>query len=367
MTTYEVSARSRRGRVAVTGLLVSAAAVLVLSAALAVFSSTSDEIGWDYRTGYLPAATAVRHGESPYPDPDDPALDLRRAYVYPPQVAIALVPLTEVPSDLGTFIVFLLSLAALCGAIALVGVRDVRCYAALLMWAPTWNSLITLNVSSALALGVAALWRFRATLWPLALTLGALVSIKLFLAPLVAWVALTRRANAAALGLCVALGLTIAAWAAIGFAGLADYLDLLSRVEKQQTYALSSAAAELGVDARLARAFGLAVGVGLVALAASWTRRGDGERGYAAAVAATIAMSPVVWLHYLTLLIAPLGVLRPRFSPLWLVPIVLWVSPRDENGDGLQPFVPALVVALLLIVMLIRRPSSPSAATARSV
>jgi hypothetical protein len=63
-------------------------------------------------------------------------------------------------------------------------------------------------------------------------------------------------------------------------------------------------------------------------------------------------------------LIAPLGVLRPRFSPLWLVPIVLWVSPRDENGHGLQPFVPAVVVALLLAVMLTRRPSSTSAATA---
>jgi alpha-1,2-mannosyltransferase len=263
-----------------------------------------------------------------------------------------------VPSDLGAFIVFLLSLAALGGALALVGVRDVRCYAAVFLWAPTWNSLITLNVSSVLALGVAGLWRYRATLWPLALTLGALVSIKLFLAPLVAWVALTRRVRPAVTGACVAVVLTVSAWAAIGFAGLGDYLELLSRVEKQQTYALSSAFTEVGLDAGLARGLAVAAGIGLVGAAAWWTRRGDGERGYAAAVVATIAMSPVVWLHYLTLLIAPLGVLRPRFSPVWLVPIVLWVSPRDENGDGLQPFVPALVVTVLLAVVLLRRPSS---------
>jgi alpha-1,2-mannosyltransferase len=359
MTTLEASPRSRRASLAVTAVLASAAAVLLLSAAMAVFSSSSDEIGWDYRTGYLPAAEAIRNGESPYPDPDDaPSLDLRRAYVYPPQLAIALIPLTVVPSDLGAFIVFLLSLAALGGALALVGVRDVRCYAAVFLWAPTWNSLITLNVSSVLALGVAGLWRYRATLWPLALTLGALVSIKLFLAPLLAWVALTRRVRPAVTGACVAFALTVSAWAAIGFAGLGDYLELLSRVEKQQTYALSSAFTEVGLDAGLARGLAVAAGIGLVGLAAWWTRRGEGERGYAAAVVATIAMSPVVWLHYLTLLIAPLGVLRPRFSPVWLVPIVLWVSPRDENGDGLQPFVPALVVTVLLAVVLLRRPSS---------
>jgi hypothetical protein len=62
-----------------------------------------------------------------------------------------------------------------------------------------------------------------------------------------------------------------------------------------------------------------------------------------------------VWLHYLTLLIAPLGLARPRFSPLWLLPIVLWVSPRDENGQGLDPFVPAVVV-IGLIALLVLRP-----------
>lgn len=362
MTTLETAARSRRGSLALTSLLAAGAAVMVMSAAMAVFSSSSDEIGWDYRTGYIPAAEAIRHGVSPYPDPDDPGLDLRRAYVYPPQLAIALVPFTSLPADLGAFVVFVLSLMALMGALALVGVRDVRCYAAALLWAPTWNSLITLNVSSALALGVACVWRFRSTLWPLAATLGILVSLKLFLAPLVAWVALTRRASAAALAACLGAGMTVLAWAAIGFAGLGDYLELLSRVEGQQTYAVSSVAMELGVDKQVARALALAAGCALLALAVRWTRQRDGERGYVAAVAATLAFSPVVWLHYLTLLIAPLGVLRPRFSALWLLPIVLWMSPRDENGDGLQPFVPALVVVALLVVLLARSMHRPAAA-----
>ena len=336
-----------------TSILAAGVAVLLLSAATAVFSSSSDEIGWDYRTGYRPAAQAIRDGMSPYPSPD-PGLDLRRAYVYPPQLAMALVPLASLPADLATFVVFVLSLAALMGALAVVDVRDMRCYAAVLLWAPTWSSLITLNVSSALALGVACMWRFRSTLWPLASTLGALVSIKLFLAPLIAWVALTRRASAAALAVCLGAASTMLAWAAIGFAGLGDYLELLSRVEGQQTYAVSSVAAELGVNREVARAVALAFGCGLLVLAVRWARRRDEERGYAAAVAATLAFTPVLWLHYFTLLIAPLGVLRPRFSALWLLPIVLWVSPRDENGHGLQPLVPALVISLLLVIVLLR-------------
>ena len=85
--------------------------------------------------------------------------------------------------------------------------------------------------------------------------------------------------------------------------------------------------------------------------------------GTSRAVAAALALSPVVWLHYLTLLIAPLGVVRPRFSGLWLLPIVLWMSPRDENGAGLQPLIPALVVALLLLVVLLRPRSREPEAT----
>jgi hypothetical protein len=44
---------------------------------------------------------------------------------------------------------------------------------------------------------------------------------------------------------------------------------------------------------------------------------------------------------------------------LWLLPIVLWVSPRDENGAGLEPFVPMMVV-IALIALLLARPRERS-------
>ena len=50
----------------------------------------------------------------------------------------------------------------------------------------------------------------------------------------------------------------------------------------------------------------------------------------------------------------PLGLARPRFSAVWLLPIVLWVCPRGGNGTGLQPFLPALVMLVLMLVVLLR-------------
>jgi hypothetical protein len=343
----------RRLDLALTAILVAAAALLLVGAAIAVFSADSDRLGFDLRAGYVPAAEAVLDGESPYADPDDPNLDLRRAYVYPPQVAIGLVPLTWLPTDLAAFLVFLAAVAALLGAVALVGVRDVRCYAAVLLWAPSWNALDTLNVSAALALGVALVWRFRGTLWPLAATLGLMVSVKLFLWPLLAWAGLTRRPLAAILGLALAVAVALGSWAAIGFAGLGEYPDLLSKVGDQENYSIVSVAEEIGLGS-LGPAIALLVGGVLLASSVWWARRRREVRSFTLAVAACLALSPVVWLHYLTLLIAPLGLARPRFSALWLLPIVLWVSPRDENGEGLHPFVPMVVVIALLVLLLAR-------------
>ena len=73
----------------------------------------------------------------------------------------------------------------------------------------------------------------------------------------------------------------------------------------------------------------------------------------ACAIVAALALSPVVWLHYPVLLAVPLGIARPRFAPIWLLPIVLWVCPRAANGDGMQPFIPAIVVAVMLVALLV--------------
>jgi hypothetical protein len=67
-----------------------------------------------------------------------------------------------------------------------------------------------------------------------------------------------------------------------------------------------------------------------------------------------------VWLHYLVLLIVPLAIFRPRFSALWLLPILLWTSPRPGYAEGFLTFLPAIAAAIL-VATLLARPSRASA------
>jgi hypothetical protein len=99
----------------------------------------------------------------------------------------------------------------------------------------------------------------------------------------------------------------------------------------------------------------MAIGGGALLLTAILLgRRGDDRRAFTCAIAAALVLTPVVWMHYLALLAVPLALARPRFSAVWLLPIVLWVCPRSENGDGLQTFLPAIVSAVLVGVILAR-------------
>ena len=156
-----------RRRLVSTTLLLGAAAALVAGLLGALGTANSQDLGWDYRVAYLPGAEAVVNGASPYPDSLE-GVDVRRLYAYPPQLAFVLTPLTALPEDVAVALAVLLSLAAMMGALALVGVRDLRCYAVVVIWLPGWNALQLANISAALVLLVACAWRFRATVWPLA-------------------------------------------------------------------------------------------------------------------------------------------------------------------------------------------------------
>jgi hypothetical protein len=337
--------------------LVMAAGVLFVGL-FSAGNSNRDGLGWDFRSTYYPAGEAVVHGTSPYPEDVEARYLGRTVYAYPPTLALLVAPLTSLPVGSAAVVAMLVSFAALMGALALVGVRDVRCFAAVLLWAPAWNELEMANVSALLALLLALAWRFRAIPLALASALAVTVAIKLFLWPLLVWAAFTRRGFAAALALVVGVALTVGSWALIGFAGLRAYPVLLDRVAAQQSYALDRIGDALGLSSSVAYLTMLVVTASLTALCVTWGRRGDEERAFLAGVAAALACTPVLWLHYLVLLAVPLALLRPRFSPLWLLPIVLWASSQSDVPDGWQLLVPAAVAAAV-VVALARRPTAP--------
>ncbi len=353
-----------------TGLLLAAAAVIVTTM---VVESPSARFGWDFRYQYFPGAQAVAGGRPLYIAPDDPrlqkALEDVTAYVYPPQLAVALAPFARVPVDVATFLALVASLGAISGALALVGVRDVRVYAVTFVWWPTWTSLAVVNLTSFLALAIALAWRYRATVWPLAATLGLAASTKIFLWPLLVWLAATRRVRPAIYAAVLGVVVTLGAWAAIGFQGLREYpalLEALTDMHYDDSYSIVGMAAALGLDQVVGRVLTLAAGCALLFWCLRLGRQGDDLRAFTCSILAAMALTPIVWAHYLLLLLAPLAVVRPRFSAIWLVPVLLWACPAEGNGAGPQPFLPALATVCLAVVIL-RRPSGDAlAAPARA-
>ena len=63
-----------------------------------------------------------------------------------------------------------------------------------------------------------------------------------------------------------------------------------------------------------------------------------------------ILLSPIVWLHYFTFLLVPLALLRPRFGPLWVVPLLAWPLPVGPAGPSLLTL-PLLVGAATVLLL----------------
>lgn len=343
-------------RTASSGVLMGIAAMFL---ATLVVAAGSVRLGYDFHAGYLKAAEVVRETGSPYVPPEDSLAVGQLPYVYPPQLALLLVPLTALSTDVAAFLAFLVSLAALLGALAVIGVRDPRCFAAVLIWAPGFNALEMANVSACLALAVALLWRYRQMLWRPSLALGLAVSTKLFLWPLLVWAVAGRRYRVAGLALASGVAVTVSAWGAIGFDGLLSYPDQLARIRVEDSYSITALTTALGGSEALGTALSAMIGGALLGAVVILGRRGDEFRAFTCAIAAALALTPVVWQHYLILLAVPLGIAVPRFAPIWLLPVLLWVSPRAGNGDGLETFVPA-AVAVTLLALTLRQPQPRS-------
>jgi hypothetical protein len=330
-----------------------AVGVLVQAVALG-FSVARDTFALDYRLTYLPAGQALIDGRSPYPE-----------YGYPPLVAFLSAPFALLPSHSELVFGLVLALCVPAG-LWVSGVRDWRCYAAAFCWAPVFHAIQTGNVTLLLFLGAAVCWQFRDS--PAGGAAGGLtVAAKLITWPLALWFATMRRWAALGAFVGTAVGVTVGLWAALGFSGLREYARSLGDLADQfapAAYTFEALALDLGVSESVASALGLGVLAVCIAGVVWFGSRRDDARSYACAMTAAIFVSPIVWLHSFALLLAPLAVLRPRFSPVWLLPAVGWIHTGNGNGSPLETAVTLgaclLAVALALIPPgAIRRASFP--------
>jgi hypothetical protein len=66
-----------------------------------------------------------------------------------------------------------------------------------------------------------------------------------------------------------------------------------------------------------------------------WRRSGDSDRqAFVLAIAAAFLFSPIVWTHYLALLVVPIAITRRTLTPLWFVPLAMWATTGQSDGQA---------------------------------
>jgi hypothetical protein len=324
-------AAGRAAAVALLGVLPAALLVAFLA------GSVHHHPAYDFHAVWQ-AGHDVLHGRSPYPSVRH--LEALRGtaideFVYPAAVAVFAAPLGMLPFGVASVLWVAAGVASVGLALWILGVRDWRCYGALLASPAMLDAVRLGTLTPMLALLIAVAWRWRDQAARCGLAVAAAIVAKVFLAPLLLWLLVTRRFRAAAIAIAATAGLLLAGWVAIGFAGLRGYpalLSTLSDVEAARSYSIAALATTAGVSIPgLALTAALAV-AGIPVLVLLHRRAGD-SAVLAGAVGLSLLATPILWLHYLLLVGVVIAIRRPAFSAVWLIGWLMWLSPTPESGS----------------------------------
>jgi len=311
-------------------------------------SSTTWPRAIDFHSLWL-AGRAYVAGHSPYPRNlagfvgDGP----RQSFVYPPAAAAFAAPFAVLPYAVAKAIFVIASALALGLALWILRVRDWRCYGVAFASPAVLTSISIGTLTPLMVLAAAGAWALRRTRFGAGIAIGPGVALKLFLWPLVLWLWLSGRRAAALAAAGIAVVANLLAWIPVGFDGLTEYPALLRRlahVEGVRGY---------GIPALLGSNVGpalVAVLAGLLIVSALIARRVETGEGrlFLGGIVASILLSPVVWLHYLALLVVVLAIRSPRLNALWCLPVILWLTFREgDQGAGNAAWRLALVLVVV--------------------
>jgi hypothetical protein len=344
------SSREALGPARIVSLTLFASLPLVALAMAFLTAHVDGSTALDFGQFY-DAAEAVLQGESPYDAAAGPPSPWGGPYPYPPLPALLAIPFTLVSLEAARVAV-MAALVLVALAIPLVlGVRDWRCFGLALLWPPVISAIQTGNLTLPLALAAAVAWRCRERAVVSSGLVAVTLAAKLFLWPLVVWFAATRRFLTSLLTVLVAIGLLALSWAVIGFAGLADYPDLMRRLQDSvgmDSYTLYVVGLDLGLPSPLARMLWLGAGAAILGALVVVARRGDERSAFILAIAASLALTPIVWLHYFALLLLVVSLAQPRLGLLWFLPLGMVVTPGSGHPT---PFETAATLAIAAVMM----------------
>jgi hypothetical protein len=339
---------------------------LVMTIGLLTSAYAGDAFLFDFHGDLYDAGTAIVQGENPYhPGYVEHQAKLRRSGlpgasviatpVYPPPVLLAALPFTQLPYHLAGALFALLSIGAFAGGLYLLGVRDWRCFGVAFASWPVLHGLLLGALTPLLVLGLGATWRCRHRVAAPAGLLAAIVAAKLFPWLLGFWLLITRRYRAAALAVVAALLATLAAWGAIGFAGMTSYPGMMADLNYLCAGAGVSVVAALlalGGGSTLAQGTAVLLALAIVAgarrLASSRDRVEADRLVFSLVVIAALVAAPIVWPHYFALTFVPIALTSPRLSPIWFLPLLAWAAPIAQSTEHPWAIVPYLAIVALL-------------------
>jgi hypothetical protein len=298
-------------------------------------------LGLDFRGELYPEAQYVLRWANPFPPADVALTGVDR--IYPIPAAFLVAPLTALPPAVATAFWSCLSVLLLAATLRLLGVIDWRVYGLVALWPPTLAEFQTGNLTVLLVFLVAVAWRLRVRRIAPGIAVGIAIALKLFIWPLGLWLVARRRFASAATAAAIAAAGTLLV---LPFESYPNYLHLVGRMATRYgpgSYSPVGLLSQAGVaDRTLVELIAWAFGLGVLALA---YRR----RSLSLTLAASLLLSPIVWLHYFLLLIVPLALRWPRLSLPWFIPLGFWAC--VGQGAHLHDIVAGLLVFAAVIVV----------------
>ena len=351
-------------------------AVLFLVPLVAAIQLNADW-AFDFKQ-FWQGARDIADGVSPYPSRDllqsaDDSLgpvgiqEVFR-FPYPAPCAWLLVPFGILPFNVAATIYTVLAAAAIPAGLRLVGVRDVRVLTLTFGFATVGGAIRLGTLTPMLFLACALAWRYRDRRWIAASATSVAVVMKMFLWPLTVWLLATRRLASGLTAVTLVVAASIVGWAAIGFAGMSSYpelLDKLTGVVADRGYSMVALGTQLGLSESAAGVLPYVIGVPILGGAVVSGRRGRDRESFTLALAASIVLTPIVWQHYFTLLLLPLAIARPRFSWAWLIPLAYWAVPTQETLGDLWRTSIGLGLSMVLVGLALRAPTEAERSAAR--
>jgi hypothetical protein len=335
---------------ALAPVVIASIGLVALGLAIVVFVN-SEGFGYDFRA-YDDAARRIASGAPLYLPGTIDAYGAGRyegLYLYPPPLAVALLPLTVLGQQAAT-VAWVLVRAGLLVAGCLALPVAWRARAVVLGVAglsfPVLFDLNIGNVSIAVFVLCAVAWRWVDT--PIAaIAHAALIAIRFpFGIFAVTWL-VQRRWRMLGLTIAAGLALIVISLPFVGIGAYQDYVAILLGLPDisvgEHNQSLKSLALLLGLPASiagLALPLGYLLGVAAVAVAAQRRERGT---AFVVTVLATLLVSPFIHPHYLVLLLLPTALLIDR-GHWWAaaLPLLGWLP------DDVLPLVGPLSIGLVL-------------------